>query len=112
METYESHDKRHSEKEQGVQIWSTRGKKGKYFKDDPRVSSAASKVLRAEKGAPDRQVKSFVTLTRTKTDRRLSLHTIYQCINKTVKKIEKANNYNRKGSISLFIMVFILFRIV
>lgn len=38
-------------------------KKGKYFKDDQRVKGAASKVLRAEKGAPDRQVVAQIVLT-------------------------------------------------
>lgn len=70
-----------------------------------------TKVLRAEKGAPDRQVKSFVTLTRTKTDQKIVILAYdLQCINKTVKEIEKANNHNRKGSISLLIMV--LFKVI
>ena len=64
--------------------WSMKGKKGKHFKGDQRVNSAARKVLRAEKRAPDWRVKSFVTLARTKTERRFSLHTIYQCISKSL----------------------------
>ena len=33
--------------------WSTAGKKGKPFKDDQRVNSAARKALRTEKCAPN-----------------------------------------------------------